>query len=328
MYIILEYVEILIMVPDISVLIPTHARRDMVQRHLEYLLALPGPKLELIVIDDASSDGTREMLQRFPEVKVLRNEVSKGFDALPEAIHLAQADYIFELDDDAYPHPETFVKVLRHFELRGKSLGMIALPFVEPHSGRRVYSPYLPKLQAENIHVPTRAFIAGAVVFRRDVALEIPPSPPGYFMYATEPATALELLARGWEADYLPDAFVYHVFEARKKIKPHHAYFPLRNDLVTIDRYFQGVTRWEMRVGRYLTGFLHLLAAGKPSDIFRVGDDARQLLQSLGKRDIPLEVQRRVYPCFEGTTLRTLFSETTRRRVGYFLGLLPFDQAG
>jgi hypothetical protein len=83
-----------------------------------------------------------------------------------------------------------------------------------------------------------------------------------------------------------------------------------------------------MRAGRYLTGFLHLLAAGNPGDILRVGDDTRQLINALGKHEIPSEVQKRVYPCFEGTTLRTLFSETTRRRVSYFLGLLPFDQAG
>jgi GT2 family glycosyltransferase len=313
---------------DISVIIPTHARRDLLRKHVAYLLTLSGPKLELIVIDDASSDGTKEMLAEFPALKVIRNAVSKGFDALPEAIRLAEAEYIFELDDDAYPHPETFAKVIAHFEKRGDSLGMIALPFIEPQSGRRVYSPYLPKPSLTENYVPTRGFIAGAVAFRRKAALEIPPSPPGYFMYATEPATTLELLGRGWEADYLPDAFVYHVFEARKKIKPHHAYFPFRNDLVTIDRYYQGLTRWEMRTGRYLTGFLHLLAAGKPGDVFRVGDDARQVLRSLGTHQVKPEIQRRVYPCFEGTTLATLFSETTRRRVGYFLGLLPFDQAG
>jgi glycosyltransferase involved in cell wall biosynthesis len=316
------------MLPKLSVIIPTHARREMLRRNLEYLLTLSGPSLELIVIDDASTDGTREMLLEFPGVKVIRNEVSKGFDALPEAVRLAEADYIFELDDDAYPHPETFIKVLDHFEKRGESLGMIALPFIEPQSGRRVYSPYLPKISSAESYVPTRGFIAGAVAFRREAALEIPPSPPGYFMYATEPATTLEFLARDWEADYLPDALVYHVFEARKKIKPHHAYLPFRNDLVTIDRYYRGVTRWEMRTGRYLTGFLHLLAAGKPAEIFRVGEDAKRLLHSLGRQQVTPHIQQRIYPCFEGTTLRTLFSETTRRRVAYFLGLLPFDQAG
>ncbi len=312
---------------DISVIIPTHARRELLRKHLQYLLELPEPKLEIIVIDDASKDGTQQMLTEFPKVKVIRNEVPRGFDALPEAIRLAESEYIFELDDDAYPQQETLVKVVEHFKVRGTKLGMIALPFIEPLSGRRVYSPYLPKTSVEG-YVPTRGFIAGAVAFRLEAALEIPPSPPGYFMYATEPATMLELLRRGWEADFLPNALVYHVFEARKKMKPSHAYFPLRNDLVTIDCYFQGWTRWEMRAGRYLTGFLHLLAAGRPSDVWRVGDDARVLLHSLGKQQVPLEVQQRVYPCFEGTTLATLFSETTRRRVSYFLGLLPFDQAG
>ncbi len=316
------------MPPDISVIIPTYARRELLRKHLTYLLELPGPRLEIIVIDDASKDGTQQMLTQFPSVKAIRNDVSRGFDALPDAIRLAKADYIFELDDDAYPHEDTFRKVLQHFETRGKKLGMIALPFIEPKSGRVVYSPYLPKVPKGEPYVPTHGFIAGAVAFRREAALKVPPSPLGYFMYATEPATTLELLAEGWEADFLPSAPVFHIFEARKKIKLSHAYLPLRNDLVTIERFFNGLTRWEMYLGRYLSGFFHLLAAGKPGHIFRVGQDARNLLNSLGKKDISLELQQRVYPCFAGTTLRTLLAEVNRRRIAYMLGWLPFDQAG
>lgn len=314
--------------PVVTFLIPTHARRDTLRRLLERLENLPGPAREVVVVDDASQDGTREMLTSFPEVKVRRYDTPRGFDGLGDALELVTGDLVFELDDDAYPHDDTLAKVVAHFERRGETLGLVALPFVEPASGRRAYTPYLPEVRAGDSYAPARGFFAGAVVFRREVTAAVPLSPPGYFMYATEIPTVAEVLEHGWEADYLPDAPVYHLYQARASIKPHQAYLPFRNDLVTIVRYFRGLERLEMLAGRYLAGFFHLAAAGRPQDIFRVGQDARALILRLGPRATSAATRARVYPAFAGTTLRTLFSEANRRRVAYALGRLPIDQVG
>ena len=264
----------------------------------------------------------------FPEVKVCRYDTPRGFDGLGDAVKLATGNLVFELDDDAYPHKDTLSKVVAHFERRGETLGMVALPFVEPVSGRRAYTPYLPEVRAGDTYAPARGFFAGAVVFRREVLAAVPLSPPGYFMYATEVPTVVEVLEHGWEADFLPDAPVYHLYQARAGIKPQQAYLPFRNDLVTMLRYFDGLERLEMLAGRYLAGFFHLAAAGRPQDVFRVGRDARALAARLGPREVSAATRARVYPAFAGTTLRTFFSEANRRRVAYALGKLPIDQVG
>ncbi|MFA7461217.1 MAG: glycosyltransferase family 2 protein, partial [Trueperaceae bacterium] len=129
--------------PQLSILIPTHSRRLLLDDLLTKLEEYDGPTLEVIVIDDASSDGTSEMLTRHPNVRVLRNEVGRGFDALPDAVRMARAELIMQLDDDAWPAAGSLEKVVQHFEQRGPQLGMVALPFVEPESGRRAYTPYL-----------------------------------------------------------------------------------------------------------------------------------------------------------------------------------------
>ncbi len=298
------------------------------RRLLTRLETLPGPAREVVVVDDASQDGTAAMLNAFPAVKVCRHDTARGFDGLGDALELATGDLVFELDDDAYPHEDTLFKVVTHFEQRGERLGLVALPFVEPASGRTAYTPYLPAVAPGHDYAPARGFFAGAVVFRREVTRQVPLSPPGYFMYATEIPTTIEVLEHGWEADFLPDAPVYHLYEARASIRPHQAYLPLRNDLVTIERYFRGWERLEMLAGRYLAGFFHLAAAGRPQDVFRVGRDARALAERLGRRDVSGATRARVYPAFAGTTLRTFFSEANRRRVAYALGKLPIDQVG
>lgn len=317
--------------PSVSFLIPTRSRRDILRHVLDTLKQIAGScatPIDIVVVDDASSDGTADMLRSdYPEVKVLRNEEPRGFDALADAVQLTDGDLIFCLDDDAYPHPDTLAKVLSHFDRRGPRLGVLALPFVEPRSGRTVYTHYLPPMPPGTSYGPTRAFLAGAVVFRREVALAVPPSPPGYFLYCTEPATALEVLARGWEADVLANAPVFHLFASRsRRIRPLQAILPFRNDLVTIRRYYRGWRRIEMLLGRYLTGFVHLLAAGCPGAIFRVHRESWHLFRELGERPVTDEIRDQVYRCFEGTTLRTLLSETNRRRIAWSLGRLPIDQ--
>lgn len=315
---------------DISVIIPTHRRRDLLADHLRRLRAQPGPSLEIIVIDDASTDGTAEMLRdAFPDVRTLRNDVPRGFDALPDAIAMTRGELILQLDDDAYPAPGSLEKIVEHFARRGPKLGLLALPFVEPRSGRTIQTNYLPDLPAGATYGPTPGFLAGAAVFRREAATAIPPSPAGYFMFQTEPAALIEYLAAGWEADFLATAPLYHVWAGRgRKMSPSTAFLPLRNDIVTIRRYFHGWRRFEMLVGRYLTGFIHLSATGHPEQWFEAVRDAERMLARLPRKRVSPEVLRRVYACFIGTTLTTLVSWINVRRVAWLFGWLPVDRIG
>ncbi len=313
---------------DLSVIIPTHKRCEMLRQLLGRLLAVREVTLEIIVVDDASSDGTREMLADFPTVNVIRNEEPQGFDALPMAIAHATSDWLLFLDDDAYPVAGSLLRVTQHIDKRGDALGVIALPFTQPGSERLSYTPYFPAVPAGVDFVPTRAYHAGAVAIRRTAAIKTPPSPQGYFMYETEIPAIIEYLDQGWEADYLPGAPIYHLWDSRggKKVSANAAYLPFRNDLVTIKRYFQGWQQLEMLLGRYFTGFIHLAAAGEPLAVVRAQREATAMLAQRPPRQVQPEVLERVYPCFEGLTLLTFFSETNRRRLAWFLGLLPIDQ--
>lgn len=315
---------------ELSVIIPTHERRDLLAENLQRLRGLPGPSREIIVIDDASTDGTAELLRReFPDIRTVRNAAPRGFDALPEAIAMAGGQLIMQLDDDACPAPGTLQNIVDHFECRGSRLGLVALPFVEPQSGRTIRTNYLPHLPPGTTYGPTPGFLAGAAVFRREAAVSIPPSPPGYFMYQTEPAALIAYLAAGWEADFLATAPLYHVWAGRgRRMTTSSAFLPFRNDIVTIKRYFQGWRRFEMLVGRYLTGFIHLSLAGRPGQWRRALREAEAMLAGLPRDCVPTEVLRRVYPCFVGSTLTTIVSGINLRRAAWIVGLLPIDQTG
>ena len=312
----------------VSFIFPTHNRKEIVRRLLTYLRTLSGPEHEVIVVDDASTDGTWEMIQReFPEVRGFRNQMQTAQEKLQCAVEMAQGDYIFELDDDSWPAEGTLEKVVAHFEARGPKLGLVALPVHDAKTGRLGYTTYFPKVPEGQNYAPTYGYRGPGVVFRREALNEVPISPPGYVTGSFETVTVIEFRRHGWEADFLADAPVYHLWVGRSRdLEPETAFYPLRNDLVTFKRYYRGWQRVEMIVGRYLVGLIHLSVAGRPQDFARAVREADQMFAERGQSEVSQEVRDLAYKCFDGVTLKTFLSETNLRRIAWKLGFISIDQ--
>ncbi len=89
--------------PKFSIVVPTRNRRHMVARALSSALAQTSDDFEIIVVDDGSTDGTRELLESEPyrACRVLRNEEGGGVSAARnKGVAAASGTYITFLDDD------------------------------------------------------------------------------------------------------------------------------------------------------------------------------------------------------------------------------------
>lgn len=91
--------------PLVSVYMPTHNRVELLKRSVESVLTQSYPAIELIVVDDASSDDTWNYLSQLAEtdarVTALRNETPSGACvARNKALAVAQGHYVTGLDDD------------------------------------------------------------------------------------------------------------------------------------------------------------------------------------------------------------------------------------
>lgn len=89
----------------VSVVIPTHNRAHEVTRAAQSVLAQDLPALEVLVVDDASSDDTPEVLDRLsardPRVRVIRSEKSVGpGGARNLGLDAANGDLVAFCDDD------------------------------------------------------------------------------------------------------------------------------------------------------------------------------------------------------------------------------------
>ncbi len=92
----------------ISLVIPTHNRKDTLRRCLATAASQDYPDCEIIVVDDGSADGTGEMVQReFPQVHYIRQERNRGpAAARNQGIEAATGEMIAFTDDDCLLPPD------------------------------------------------------------------------------------------------------------------------------------------------------------------------------------------------------------------------------
>ena len=87
----------------LSVVVPTRDRRDLLAQTLFSVLAQDVAGLEVVVVDDASRDGTADWLAslRDPRVRTVRNATPVGVSAARNAgIAVARGDWLAFVDDD------------------------------------------------------------------------------------------------------------------------------------------------------------------------------------------------------------------------------------
>jgi|GEM_PF-1926408 len=102
----------------ISIVIPAYNAEKYIHRCLTSILSQPTDNVEVIVIDDASSDKTREILERFKErdtrLRVCTNSETKlaGYSR-NLGIGLAKGDYLWFVDADDWISPEAIEHLSR-----------------------------------------------------------------------------------------------------------------------------------------------------------------------------------------------------------------------
>ena len=123
---------------EASVVITTKNRRAELPRAVQSAVD-QSAAVEVIVMDDGSTDGTQEMLRTdFPRVKVFRAEHSRGLIVQRNlAAKQASAPVVFSIDDDAiFPSPHTVEQTLAEFN--HPRIGAVAIPYVDVRKSDQV----------------------------------------------------------------------------------------------------------------------------------------------------------------------------------------------
>ena len=102
-------------IPLVSVVVPTHNRKNAVTKCVESVLQSSYPHFEVIVVDDASTDGTFQHLSAlFPNVKLIRLDREQMVSGSRNAgCKHAKGELVFLVDDDNVVHPNAIGELVK-----------------------------------------------------------------------------------------------------------------------------------------------------------------------------------------------------------------------
>lgn len=130
--------------PTVSVIIPTYNRGHSVGRAIQSVLNQTYQDIEIIAVDDASKDNTKDVISNFNDkrIKYIRHNKNKGGGAARNTgIKSARGEYIAFLDSDDEWLPEKLEKIISLFEKKSKVIGVIfsGLIWLNPNEKKPIF---------------------------------------------------------------------------------------------------------------------------------------------------------------------------------------------
>jgi poly(ribitol-phosphate) beta-N-acetylglucosaminyltransferase len=180
-------------VPDVTVIIPAYNSIAYVAKAVESVLGqtLGMDRIELIAVDDGSTDGTGEELERLaarqPNMTVLHEENSGGPGRPRNAgLNLATGRFVFFLDADDYLNSESLERMLRAAEEQGSD---VVLGKAEGTGGRRPPRSMFTTTQLSTDVFQSRAWwtLSALKLFRRDLIERVGLRFPTDLFYEDQP---------------------------------------------------------------------------------------------------------------------------------------------
>jgi GT2 family glycosyltransferase len=223
--------------PHVCVAIVTHDSRRYIRPCLEAVLRQEGVSLEVVVVDNASGDETRQELARFEgRVRTILNDRNVGFAAAQnQAIAAGGGDWVLALNPDALLGPG-FIRRLVDAGGFDRQVGTVCGrllsigPGFEPPPDPRIDSTgiyFTPDMrhfdrgwrEPDNGCYRSMEYVFGAsaaaALYRREMIEDVSVNgeffDPDFFSYREDADVAWRAQLLGWRCIYNPEATAWHV---------------------------------------------------------------------------------------------------------------------
>lgn len=214
-------------VPPATVIVLNHNGVRYLEECFRSLEALnyPDDKLELMLVDNASTDGSVEYVKRnFPQVRIIRNPQNLGFaKANNVGAEKAEGKYVAFINNDARAHPDWLIELVksvskeedvvcvggkilswdgRKIDFTGAALNFYGMGF-QPSHGR----PNGPEYSASK---EILFACGGSMLIERDLFLDCGGFDEDYFAYFEDIDLGWRLWVLGYRVLFVPTATSYH----------------------------------------------------------------------------------------------------------------------
>jgi hypothetical protein len=225
---------------DVSIVITTYNSRDYLKICIDSIKNnTPKYSREMIVVDDASTDGTQELVQKqYPEINYIRNSENIGYVRSNNiGIRASKGRYVLCLNNDALVLDGAINKLIDFMEIN-KNAGadgpkllnsdktiqlQCRRSFPAPMSSlyyfsglsslfpkNKLFGKYLLTYLDDKSTMEVDCLCGAAMVVRRDVLDKVGLMDESFFMYGDDIDWCYRIKQAGWKIYYVPEAEMIH----------------------------------------------------------------------------------------------------------------------
>ena len=202
---------------DLSVIIVNYNTGDFLVRCLDSVASQSKVNSEVIVVDNASQDNSREEISKnYPWVKLITSRQNLGFaGANNKALNICKGKYIYYLNPDTEVRPGAFKCMIEYMDSHPE-VGLAGTRLVNPdgsfqssvekqYPGERCAKRELEELKGDI------AWVMGAsMIVRRDIIEALKGFDESFFLYGEDMDLCLRVRKAGSLIGYIHDAVVVH----------------------------------------------------------------------------------------------------------------------
>jgi glycosyltransferase involved in cell wall biosynthesis len=189
--------------PLVSVIMAAYNAADHIGAALESVLAQEWSPLEVVVVDDGSTDGTAEIVRSYPDVVYVRQENRGPSAARNAAVECSTGEFVANFDSDDLL-PPTRIGDQVNF--------LLAHPHVGAVFGRQEWMNAPEWMARDAVYGDVDGIPLSSVMFRREVFFEL----GGYdttFVHGEDMDLLVRMRERGIEYHVIPEVVLYRRFQ-------------------------------------------------------------------------------------------------------------------
>ncbi len=198
--------------PLVTVNILSFNRKNDLRNTLQKVYEQDYKNIEVIVVDNASTDGTPEMVEKeFPEVKLIRLEKNIGIAGWNKGFEAAKGEYVLVLDDDSYPLEETIARAVRKMNV-DENIGIVAC---------NIFNTSMNFNETENWPENPYSFVGCGALIDRKKLDKVGYFDENIFIYLNELDLTARFLNAGFKVLFLNECKIIHAqsFASRGKAR-------------------------------------------------------------------------------------------------------------
>jgi teichuronic acid biosynthesis glycosyltransferase TuaG len=161
--------------PTVSVVMPTYNSAVFLKDAIDSVLSQTFKDWELIIVDDASTDDTTEVLSSYqhPQISIHKNEKNLGVsESRNFAIKLAKGEWIAFLDSDDVWHPEKLQRQLDHMAKENSNFSCTNVAWMDETSKNIGFGQPLPERITYKMLLYQNIIPLSSVILRRAILAE------------------------------------------------------------------------------------------------------------------------------------------------------------